>query len=100
MKEVIRDTGVPPVRAAGGVNRVSSNQEGAGKSVADDGRFNNYHLGGFVILLGLLFFGCSGSFYSERHRTATDPALIGLAIVAMGAWTLVREFRRRRRDRW
>ena len=65
---------------------------------SDDGRFNNYHLGGFVILAGLLFFGCNGPLYSERRHTATDPGLIGLVLVAMGVWTVVREFLRRRRD--
>ena len=66
--------------------------------MSDDGRFNNYHLGVLVITLGLLFFGCSGPLYSERHRTAADPAMIGAFVVASGVWTLIKEFRRRRRE--
>ena len=67
--------------------------------MSDDGRFNNYHLGVLIVTIGLWFFGCEGRFYSERYRSATDPALIGLFVVALGLWTLVREFRRRRRER-
>ena len=67
--------------------------------MSDDGRFNNYHLGVLIVAAGLMFFGCDGPLYSERRRTVSaDPALIGLLVVAIGVWTLVKEFRRRRRD--
>jgi uncharacterized membrane protein HdeD (DUF308 family) len=65
--------------------------------MSDGERFNNYHLGALVIIGGVLFFG--GPFYSERLRSAVDPGLIGVALVALGAWTIIREFLRRRRDR-
>ena len=66
--------------------------------MADDGRFNNYHLGGFVILLGLVFVGCNGLLHLGRYGVTAEPALVGLAIVALGMWAIVKEYRRRRRD--
>ena len=62
-------------------------------------RFNNYHLGALVIAVGLLCFAIDGPIYSERRRWAVDPEFVGLFVTAIGTWTIVREWRRRRRDR-
>jgi len=66
--------------------------------VSEDGRFNNYHLGGFVILVGCLFFGCNGPVHLGRRGIDADPRLIAWGVVALGVWTIIREYRRRRRD--
>jgi hypothetical protein len=65
----------------------------------DDERFNNYHLGGFVILIGAVFFACGGRGYSERVRSGIEAGLVGLVFVVLGAWAIFREFRRRRREK-
>ena len=58
---------------------------------------SNYTLGIFIAVLGAILVLKGGPDHSHKYRSEYPAKLIGIALLGLAAWTVVREFRRRRR---
>lgn len=58
-------------------------------------KISNYILGAVAIVGGLLLIQVDGPWISGRTRTEYPPQVFGIALLILGVWTLVKEFRRR-----
>jgi uncharacterized membrane protein YfcA len=59
----------------------------------------NYYFGAALITVGLVLVNRTGAAYSEKYRSEYYPQLFGIALIAFGVWTIIKEFIRRQRER-
>jgi hypothetical protein len=58
----------------------------------------NYYFGAALIAFGLVLVNRGGAAYAARYRSEYYPALFGIGLIVFGVWTIIGEFRRRRRQ--